>query len=139
MSAWIYRGKEINPEVLDNNKAFVYVITNEKNKKRYFGKKKLQFHRSKKIPGRKNRIRFVKESDWRDYWGSNKQLHEDLDKYGKENFTREILRICKTLGEASYYEAKLQFEHNVLLHPDKFYNTFIGCRINRMHLKIDPE
>ena len=34
----------------------------------------------------------------------------------------------------SYYEAKLQFEKNVLL-SDEYYNEFIGCKIHAKHLK----
>lgn len=131
---WLYKNKEITIDDLDGYTSFVYVITNEKTKKRYFGKKRLQFYRRKKIPGRFYRKKIVKDSDWKDYWGSSSELKEDLDKHGKDSFTREILKLCGTLGEASYYETKLQFEHDVLLHPDQFYNTFVGCRIHRKHL-----
>lgn len=133
---WVFKGNPIEPEDLDNNKAFVYCITNRKTGKKYYGKKRLSFMRRRKIPGRINRIKIVKESDWRDYWGSSKELHEDIKKYGEDAFSREILRICHSLGEASYYEAKLQFEHDVILHPDKFYNTFVGCRIHAKHLGV---
>ena len=33
----------------------------------------------------------------------------------------------------SYYEAKLQFENDVLL-SDQYYNEFIGCKIHSNHL-----
>ena len=53
---------------------------------------------------------------------------------GVENFKRIIMKLCKTKGECSYYEAKLQFENDVLLN-DEFYNEFIGCKIHSKHLK----
>jgi hypothetical protein len=46
------------------------------------------------------------------------------------------LRLCHTKGQCSYFEAKLQFECGVLEHPEKFYNTWIMCRIHQKHLKL---
>ena len=50
-------------------------------------------------------------------------------------FKREIVRLCKTKGECSYYEAKLQFAMEVLEHPSDFYNQQIRVRVHRSHLK----
>jgi hypothetical protein len=83
-----------------------------------------------------NRIKIVKDSDWQTYFGSNKKLHEDLDKFGRENFTREIIRLCKTLGEGNYWELWFQMNDHVLYHPDKFYNSYIGTRVSRTQLNI---
>ena len=55
------------------------------------------------------------ESDWRDYYGSNKHLQEDVKKMGEDFFHREILHICKTKGECAYMEAKEQFDREVRL------------------------
>jgi len=46
--------------------------------------------------------------------------------------------LCKTKGECSYYEAKKQFEYDVLLN-DEFYNEFIGCKIHSKHLGVKNE
>ena len=137
MRNWLYKGKAIQPGELEGKKAFVYLITNKKTGRKYYGKKRLQFTRTRKKPGKIRRTKTVKESNWRDYWGSSKELLADIEKYGEASFIREIVRICTTLGEASYYEAKLQFQHDVILYPDKFYNTFVGCRIHAKHLKIN--
>tara|TARA_B100000242_G_scaffold253644_1_gene196045 strand:- start:262 stop:438 length:177 start_codon:yes stop_codon:yes gene_type:complete len=56
-----------------------------------------------------------------------------VEKNGQDKFKREILKLCKTKGEMSYYEAKLQFENNVLFRDD-YFNNFIGCRIHAKHL-----
>jgi hypothetical protein len=61
---------------------------------------------------------------------------EALKTHGHDAFRREILRLCKTKGQCSYFEAKLQFEYGVLEHPEKFYNTWIMCRIHQKHLKL---
>jgi hypothetical protein len=56
-----------------------------------------------------------------------------VEEHGTGKFRREILILCKTKGEMSYHEAKLQFDNNVLL-SDKYYNNFIGCKIHSKHL-----
>jgi hypothetical protein len=68
------------------------------------------------------------ESDWRKYWGSSKHLQEDIDKYGEDNFNREIIHLCKTKGECAYLEAKEQFDRDVLL-TDDYYNGIIQIRL----------
>ena len=75
-------------------------------------------------------------------YGSNKLLQEEVTNYGPDpeakKYYREILRFCKTKGECSYYEAKLQFEHDVILRDD-YYNEYIQCRINSRHIKKDED
>lgn len=111
---------------------FVYCITNLKDGRAYIGKKLLWFKGHKRVKGRKRRI--LKESDWRTYNGSSLELQTDIEKLGEKNFKFEILRFCKSKGECSYYEAKFQLEQDVLLHPEKFYNSYVGCRIHRKHV-----
>jgi len=73
------------------------------------------------------------ESNWKEYFGSNKEVQALVESKGIKNYKREILHLCKTKGEMSYYEAKLQFDHDVLLRDD-YYNEFIGCKIHSKHL-----
>ena len=61
-------------------------------------------------------------------------MQELVESKGQDNYKREILRLCKTKGEMSFYEAKLQFELDVLLRED-YYNEFIGCKIHSRHIK----
>ena len=78
--------------------------------------------------GKKNKRRGYKESDWKTYWGSSDHLKEDVEKYGEENFIREILHYCPSRGISSYLEAKEQFDREVLLN-DEYYNGIINVRI----------
>ena len=99
------------------------------------GKKGLVSRR--KLPplkGKKRRRIKVVETDWQDYYGSSENVKILVENFGPEMFHRRILRLCKSKGEMSYYEAKLQFETDCLLKPDEYYNEFIGCKINRRHL-----
>jgi len=131
---WLYDGKEIK-EAPEEYQGFVYQITELDTGMMYIGKK--FFWKPKILPKtktRKRRVRTRVESDWKDYYGSNKLVIQLVEEKGKDNYKREILKLCKTKGECSYYEAKLQFEKDVLLNS-KYYNEFIGCKINSSHLK----
>lgn len=131
---WTYRDKEVSDEDIEGYVAFVYIITNLTNNKKYIGKKNLHFTRSKKIKGKSRRKRERKPSDWRIYWGSNDRLISDVFDLGEENFTREILHLCKTKGTANYLEMKEQILHGVL-ENDGWYNDQIRVRVHRSHLK----
>lgn len=127
---WFYEGEpfEKTPEEFQG---FVYRITDDCGKM-YIGKK--FFWKPKILPvtkTRKRRKRTIVESDWKTYHGSNELLKERVQEGGEVK--REILRLCKTKGQCSYYEAKLQFENDVLL-DDNYYNNFIGCKIHSKHL-----
>lgn len=125
---WMYQGKEIN-QIPDEYEGFVYLITNLTNNRKYIGKKLARFKTSKPpLKGKKNRRRGSKESDWRDYWGSSDKLNEDVKNLGPENFSREILYLCKGRGEMSYLEAREQFERKVL-ETDEYYNGIINVRV----------
>lgn len=130
---WLYEGNEFN-DVPNNIVGYVYKITNELTGKQYIGKKLFTAAKRKQVKGKSRRIRV--ESDWRGYFGSNKELLHDVTTYGPTHFRREILHLCSTKGQCSYYEAKLQFELGVLENPDKFYNDWIMCKIHRKHLKL---
>ena len=110
---------------------FVYEITNLSNNRKYIGKKNFYFSRTKQVKGKKKK--FKVESDWLSYYGSNEELKADVALHGEENFRRNILRLCRTKAEFGYFEAKLQFERNVL-ESEEYYNSWISCRIHKKHL-----
>jgi len=132
---WLKDGKEFTSEDISHWMAFVYQITNLTNNKKYIGKKKFYSYRMKPpLKGQKRKRKIQTESDWKDYWGSNEELKKDVETLGEDKFKREIIYLCNTISEASYYEAQLQFEKNVLL-SEEYYNGIINCRINTNHLK----
>jgi len=125
---WTYKGKVVE-ELPEDCEAFVYLITNLINHKKYVGKKLAKFKTTKKpLKGRKNKRRGTKESDWKTYWGSSEQLQDDVLKLGEHRFTREILYYCPSRGVASYIEAQEQFDRKVL-ETDDYYNGIINVRI----------
>lgn len=104
------------PEDFDESEwfGFIYEITNNLTGRKYIGKKQLHSYRRKKIKGRKNRKRVVKDSDWRTYTGSCQELNEDIESLGKEKFSFVVLQLCKTKGELTYAEVECQVKRNVL-------------------------
>jgi len=125
---WTYNGKIID-KIPDEYEGFVYIITNTTTGQKYIGKKLAKFKTTKPpLKGKKNKRRGFKESDWRDYWGSSDRLNADVEQLGAENFTREILYLCKGRGEMSYIEAREQFDRRVL-ETDEYYNGIINVRV----------
>lgn len=132
---WYLNGEEFTSEMIGDNVGFVYLITNKQNNMKYLGKK--IFISTTKLPPLKGKTRkrtVRKESDWKSYFGSSDEVKSLVEEYGADAFHREILHLCKSKGEMSYMEAKLQFQYDVLLRDD-FYNGIIQCRINRSHVK----
>ena len=125
---WTYQGKKVE-ELPQDCEAFVYLITNTTNNRKYVGKKLAKFKKTRPPQkGRINKRRSKVESDWRDYWGSSDQLQEDVNQIGEDKFTREILYYCPSRGVASYLEAREQFERRVL-EKDEYYNGIINVRV----------
>lgn len=131
---WLYNGQEIT-EIEEKYVAFVYLITNLTNDRRYIGKKLTKFSRTKVVKGKKKRVKI--DSDWQTYWSSSEELKKDVAELGESNFRREILHFCLSKGTSTYLEAKEQFANDVLEHPDLWYNGHIQCRVHRNHLKFE--
>lgn len=132
ITEWTYNDKIFTTNDIDNNYGFVYTITNHVNNRKYIGKKLFWSSKTKQV--NKKKKKFKVESDWKDYYGSNEELKNDIEKYGKENFSRTIMHLCKSKGECSYLEAKEQFNNNVI-ESDEYYNGWIMVRVATSHIK----
>jgi len=131
--SWLFESQEIEA-LPEDCVGFVYLITNLTNGRKYIGKKLARFKTSKPpLKGRKNRRRGSKESDWREYYGSNDELNEDIKNLGTENFKREILFYCYSKAECSYIEAREQFSRQVL-ESTEYYNGHIQVRVHKNHI-----
>jgi hypothetical protein len=112
VNLWIYQGKPLT-SAPDGYHGFVYLITNTTGR-RYIGRKNFHRHLSKKVPGRKNRVHYVKESDWATYFSSCQELKADVKRLGDHCFTRDIVKLCKTKSELSYSELEALVKSDVL-------------------------
>lgn len=124
-------GLPIDSDMIEGWQGFVYLIRCKENGRLYIGKKNFWTPKTRRLKGKK--IRSKIESDWKDYYGSNKELLADVEKMGKDKFERVIIRFCKTKGEMSYYEAKEQFAVDAII-DEKYYNSWIMVRVREDHV-----
>jgi hypothetical protein len=123
---WIYKGSSIT-ELRDMPKGtigFIYKITNGKTgeyyigkknvlstRKRNFGKKEIALLTDKRL---KTYEMITKESDWRVYRSSNKQVQDWFKDVDNDQLELKILRFCSNTKSLTYYELQEQFTHDVL-------------------------
>lgn len=131
MKDWLYKGSVFSDR--EGWVGFVYLITNDITGRKYIGKKNFTRIHKYKPKGKKRARKTIKDSNWKDYFGSSKELQADVERLGKDKFSREILYLCEKKGDMSYLEAREQFDREVLLRED-YYNGYIGCKINAKHL-----
>ena len=117
--------------MIGNAFGMVYLITHSKTGKKYVGKKFFTKSKTKQVKGKKKKTRV--KSDWENYWGSNKALQEDVKKNGPDQYVREILHLCKSRSECSYWENWEIFYRHALL-SENYYNEWTSCRIRKDHL-----
>ena len=137
---WLYENTHVE-QLPEDCVGFVYLITNTISGRKYIGKKLAKFSRttyrvvkSKNGNKKRKKIRSKIDSDWQTYYGSNKQLNQDIAQLGNENFTREILYYCGSKAECSYIEAREQFSRRVL-ESDDWYNGHIQVRVHGSHIR----
>ena len=129
---WIYNGEVFKSSDIQDWFGFVYHIHCNTTGRSYIGRKYLWSYRTPK-----GKFRKVKsESDWKKYYGSCPELKEDVEKYGRENFTRTILSLHKTKGKTNFEETRQLFAHNVLTESldngvPRYYNSNILNRYFR--------
>ena len=113
---WFIEDKIFDPEEhsYQNYAGFVYVITDLSNQKKYIGKKLFwKIEKKRPLKGRVNKRHIKKDSDWKDYFGSSETVQMLVEQHGRERFKRELIRLCKTKGEMTYFEMKEQIDKKV--------------------------
>jgi hypothetical protein len=131
---WLY-SEEFDPQ---DYFGFVYKITNLTNSKFYIGKKYFYHTSNVKLGkkelallpvtrGRKSTTKqVIKESDWKSYWGSSKELQQDVKELGAEMFECIILKLCRDKKELTYYELHYQCTNECLLSYDSYNDNILG-------------
>ena len=112
---------------------FIYYIENLETGRRYIGRKQLISVSRKLKPGSSRRTVTRKESDWRNYRSSCRELLDDIELYGFEAFTFVIYKWCLGPGDLTYSEVEEQWESKVLSRDELpngervWYNGNIGA------------
>jgi hypothetical protein len=157
-SDWTYQGKPFTEEQIGSHVGFVYLITNHANGKKYVGKKLFEHSDNKRVWTKKGLADMKKlgikktdlktvedkkpytkrklgttDSGWINYWGSasadDGALNKDIEKFGKDSFTREIIELVKYKGELGYAEVRHIVLHDAVRRPDYYNNNVkINCR-----------
>ena len=129
---WIFEGRAFLSEDINNLYGFVYLITNLQSGKKYIGRKYFWKFRTPK--GKKRKVK--SESDWKKYYGSCPELKEDIEKFGRNNFSRTILSLHETPGKTNFEETRQLFVNGVLTESldtggPAYYNSNILSRYFR--------
>lgn len=95
----------MNVEIIDPY-GFVYITTNNINGKRYIGQKKFK-------------------RGWKYYFGSGVSLIRAVNKYGKDNFSREIIAVSYNKEDLNRLEISFIKSHNAVNSRD-YYNIAFG-------------
>jgi hypothetical protein len=136
---WIYKTNPIEDisQFPNNTYGFVYMVTHKPTGKSYIGKKILQFTKKIKlgkkelaalegVVGRRPSYKLaVKESDWKTYYGSQKDIKKLITEGKQDEFERTILKCVGSKKALTYFELKYQMIYQVLEKPNEFFNDNI--------------
>lgn len=130
---WLYQytSEEVKPEDIEGYFGFVYLITHIRSGRRYVGKKFFTKAKTKMVNGKKKKLRV--DSGWMDYWSSSETLKEEVKQNGEDHYIREILHLCKSRSECSYWETYEIFSRHALL-SEGYYNEWVSCKIRKAHV-----
>lgn len=95
-------------EIPSGSYGFIYITTNKVNGKKYLGQKKID------VDGR-----------WKTYLGSGKAFKCAVAKYGRDNFTREVIHIGYSAEELNRLEERYTREMDCV-NDRTFYNLVHG-------------
>jgi hypothetical protein len=152
-NCWIYKGNPITEEqILEFEQKYfgftycIYVKDNlevpkEIHNKIYVGKKQFT-HKTKKklskkakqLPENKGKrvLKGTKNSGWLNYYGSSKELNEQIKLMGEHNFKRKILEFATNKSDLALKEIEAQVKYNVL--RVNSYNLWIGGKVYKRYL-----
>ncbi len=121
---WLYKGTTFTSSDIGDFFGYVYRITNLQSGKQYIGRKYFVQKRKPRGGGRRR----TSESNWKQYWGSSKELNDDRKRLGSDSFTREIISLHRTGGRVNYEETRQLFLNDVLTEAlengePAFYNS----------------
>jgi len=156
---WTYKTHPILGigNIPENTYGFIYQVTHMPTGRKYIGKKVLFFERNKRLgkralealreerrqKGLKGRTplkqKVITESDWKTYYGSQKEILELVKDKKHEEFKREILQYAPNKKLLTYYECKYLFIREVLENRDGYINDNILGKFYRKDFFDDKD
>jgi len=133
--SWIFEAAAIESldQMPEGSFGFIYKITDTTTGRMYIGKKQIMSYRTlPPLKGEKKKRKVVKESDWRNYYGSHSELKKAV-KQNPEHFKREILQFVKSRKQLTYYELVYLIKEDVLTN-ELYYNDNILAKFFRKDL-----
>lgn len=144
--SWRFKDKLITEiaDMPEGTFGFIYRVTHLPTKQKYIGKKVLFFERNVKLGKRElealkeerkaagiggrvpQKKKVVKESDWKEYYGSQEEIKKLVRSSKPEDWTREILDFVPTKKLLTYYEIKHIFINNALEDNDFLNDNILG-------------
>lgn len=100
--------------IINEPYGFIYITTNMVNGKKYLGQKK--FARG-----------------WKTYLGSGTKFREEIKRFGKENFSRNIVHICYSPEELNAAEYEISVYLDVVENDDWYNLCYGGGTISGFH------
>jgi hypothetical protein len=157
LPSWWHSGKMITEisDMPENTYGFIYEVTHKPTDRKYLGKKVLFFERNVRIGKREaealkeerkakgigGRVpakkKVIKESDWKDYYGSHKDIVKLIKEEKQFEFERRILIFVPNKKLLTYYECKYLFINEVLEPENNYINDNILGKFYKKDFKDD--
>ncbi len=152
---WNYQGRIVTElsDMPDGTYGFIYETKHIPSGIKYIGKKVLFFERNKRLGKRaletlrlerkekgiggrtplKQKV--ITESDWKDYYGSHKDILKLVKEGTPQDFSRTILQFVFTKKLLTYYECKYLFINEALETQDIYVNDNVLGKFYRKDFK----
>ena len=142
---WTYNGLIITEisDMPEGTYGFIYETKHKPTGQKYLGKKVLYFERNKRLGKRAlealreerkakgigGRVplkqKIITESDWKDYYGSHKDILKLVKEGSPMDFERRILHYVQNKKQLTYFECKYLFINEVLENRSNYINDNI--------------
>lgn len=126
---WKYKNQQISSieDMPKDTFGFVYLITNIETGEKYIGKKTLVSRVTRPpLKGEKRKRKVLKESNWKNYYSSNKVLKQLIIQGKQHLLQREILEFAPNKKLLSYFENYYLYFYKTIEPNSNFLNDNIS-------------
>jgi|TARA_B110000908_G_scaffold160203_1_gene203180 hypothetical protein len=155
LPTWNYQGRMVTEisDMPDGTYGFIYETKHIPSGIKYIGKKVLFFERNKRLGKRAletlrlerkekgiggrtpAKQKIITESDWKDYYGSHKDILKLVKEGTPQDFSRTILQFVSSKKLLTYYECKYLFINEALETQGIYINDNVLGKFYRKDFK----